>query len=387
MGISKIENIELSKEELERYSRHIVIPEVGIEGQKKLKNAKVLVIGAGGLGSPVLTYLAAAGIGKIGIVDFDVVSRTNLQRQILFSTNDIGKQKAEIAKQKLNALNPNVEIEIYSVKLDRNNALGILKPYDVIVDGSDNFATRYLVNDACVMLGKPFVYGSILQFAGQVSFFDSTKGACYRCLYPNPPEPGEVPSCDQAGVLGVLPGIIGSIQANEVLKFILGKGELLTGRLLILDALKMKFHELEFEKNPDCPVCSANPGSVELIDYDEFCNSAANEESLSHDMTVEELKAKIDKGENVYIIDVREPFERDIASIGGVLIPLNSLPDKIEEIEASKDDEIVIYCHSGRRSDAAAEFLRTRAGFKNVKNLLGGITAWSERIDSSISKY
>jgi adenylyltransferase/sulfurtransferase len=379
----------LSKEELERYSRHIVIPEVGLEGQEKLKKAKVLIIGAGGLGSPLCLYLAAAGIGYIGIVDFDTVSISNLQRQILFRSSEAGKLKSETAKDKLLALNPDIQIKTHNVKLTKDNALEIMKDYDVIADGSDNFPTRYLVNDACVLLKKPFVYGSILRFNGQVTFFDSVNGPCYRCLYPEPPLPGEIPSCEEAGVLGALPGIIGSIQANEVIKYILGKGELLTGRLLMLDSLKMEFRELKIFKNDECPVCSDNPSITELIDYDEFCSNPALPE-LEHnktEITVDELKEKMERGENFFLLDVREPFEKQIASLGGTLIPINSLQQRIDEIMNQKENEVIVYCRTGNRSHYAAEFLREKYGFKRAKNLLGGIHAWHDRIDSSIIKY
>jgi molybdopterin/thiamine biosynthesis adenylyltransferase/rhodanese-related sulfurtransferase len=382
---------ELTPSEIERYSRHIAIPEIGIEGQTKLKAAKALIIGAGGLGSPLGLYLAAAGVGKIGIVDFDNVSYSNLQRQILYTGNDVGMPKAETAKEKLKAINPNIDIEIYDEKLTSDNALQIIKDYDIVADGSDNFATRYLVNDACVLLKKPVVYGSILRFEGQVSVFDSSIGPCYRCLFPEPPNQGEVPSCEEGGVLGVLPGIIGSIQANEVIKYFLGKGELLIGRLLMLDALAMRFRELKFEKNPDCPVCGDTPLITELIDYEKFCSNKSKINMKEHsewEITIEELKEKIDKGEKFTLLDIREPYEASIASIaGGVLIPINSLPYKLEEIPAGKDDEIILYCHSGRRSFYAMEFLRDRAGFINVKNLIGGITEWATKIDPTMKKY
>lgn len=385
---------ELSPEEIERYSRHLVIPEVGITGQEKLKNAKVLLIGAGGLGSPVGMYLAAAGVGKIGVVDFDTVSYSNLQRQVIYNTDDVGKLKSETAKEKLKSINPYVEVKTYDVKLTKENALEIIKDYDIVADGSDNFATRYLVNDACVLLGKPNVYASILRFEGQVSVFDSISGPCYRCLYPEPPAPGEIPSCEEGGVLGVLPGIIGSIQANEVIKYIIGKGELLTGRLLMLDALKMKFREFKFEKNPDCPVCGENPLITELIDYDLFCGvkstNKKNNNMSEHtqwEITVEELKEKMDKGENFFLLDVREAFERDIATLGGTNISIKVLPEKFKEIESHKDEEVIVYCRSGSRSHFATEFLRDEAGFKNVKNLIGGVLAWSDIIDPTMQKY
>jgi adenylyltransferase/sulfurtransferase len=378
-----------NKEELERYSRHIVIPEVGLEGQKKLKQAKVLIIGAGGLGSPISMYLAAAGVGNIGIVDFDTVSASNLQRQVLYSSDEVGSSKVDKAKARLLGINNNIEIRTYNVKLTKDNALDIIKDYDIAADGSDNFATRYLVNDACVLLKKPVVYGSILRFDGQVSVFDSSRGPCYRCLYPEPPLPGEVPSCEEGGVLGVLPGIIGSIQANEVIKFIIGKGELLTGRLLMLDALNMSFREIKVYKNDECPVCGDNPTITKLIDYEEFCNNPAafETEDFKTEITVDEVKEKLDAGEKFFLLDVREPFETKIASLGGILIPINSLAGRIDEILPEKNNEVIVYCRTGNRSHYAAEFLREQHGFTNVKNLLGGIHAWHDRIDSSVVKY
>ena len=381
----------LSPKEIERYSRQIVMPELGMTGQEKLKAAKVLLIGAGGLGSPISLYLAAAGVGTLGIIDFDNVSYSNLQRQVLYASEDVGMSKAEIAKSKLAAINPNVEIKTYNVKLTSENALDIIREYDIVVDGSDNFATRYLVNDACVLLKKPVVYGSILRFEGQVSFFDSTKGPCYRCLYPEPPAGGEVPSCEEGGVLGVLPGIIGSIQAAEVIKYIIGKGELLAGRFLKLDALTMKFKELKFEKNPECPVCSANPKIKELIDYEEFCGTkkTENEEEPANmnEITTTELRKKMLAREKVFLLDVREPYETEVASIGGMLIPINSLPERLHEIPCTKDDELVVYCHVGVRSAYAMEYLRDRHGYKNVKTLIGGIDAWSLEVDPEVKRY
>ncbi len=381
---------ELTHAELERYSRHIIIPEVGVEGQKKLKASKVIIIGAGGLGSPLSLYLTAAGIGTIGIIDYDEVSFSNLQRQVLYTSGDVGLPKAGTAKLKLKALNPEVRIQTYDTKLNSDNAVEILREYDIVTDGSDNFATRYLVNDACVFLRKPVVYGSILRFEGQVSVFDSANGPCYRCLYPEPPSPGEVPSCEQGGVLGVLPGIIGSIMANEVIKYILGKGELLTGRLLMLDSLAMKFKELKYKKNPDCPVCGSNPSITELIDYEEFCNQKINNkmaENTNWEISVEELKEKIDKGDKFTLLDVREVYETEIASIGGTLISINALVEKIDEIPCGKDEELIVYCRTGHRSRHAVEYLRDKAGFKKVKNLVGGIHAWSDKIDPKVRKY
>ncbi len=380
---------ELTPNEIERYSRHLVIPEVGMEGQQRLKSARVLIIGAGGLGSPVGMYLAAAGVGKLGIVDFDKVSYSNLQRQIIYSTEDVGKSKAILAKERLSSINPNVEIEAYDTKLTKDNALEIIKDYDIVADGSDNFATRYLVNDACVLLGKPFVYASVLRFEGQVSFFNPKTGTCYRCLFPEPPAKGEIPSCEEGGVLGVLPGIIGSIQANEVIKYIIGKGELLQGRLLMLDALDMKFKEVKFEKNPNCAACGENLSIKELIDYEEFCSHGHEENivnNLQLEITAEELKEKIDRGDNFFLLDVREAFEVQISSIGGHLIPLGEMIDRMHELPKNKNEEIVLYCHIGERSNYAAMFLR-REGYVNAKTLLGGINAWHDRIDKNVKKY
>jgi adenylyltransferase/sulfurtransferase len=395
------EKIEVSKEltpkEIERYSRHLVIPEVGMEGQQKLKDARVLMIGAGGLGSPIGMYLAAAGVGTIGIVDFDMVSYSNLQRQIMYSTNDVGHSKANLAKQRLHEINPNIEIITYDTKLNRDNALDLLKDFDIIADGSDNFTARYLVNDACVLLGKPFVYGSILRFEGQVSFFSTKTGPCYRCLYPEPPNAGDAPSCEEGGVLGVLPGIIGSIQAAEVIKYIIGKGELLRGRLLMLDALKMKFREITFDKNTDCPACGENPLITELIDYDEFCSNTRNgnsdnKENIMTDnskweISVTEYKTKIDSGEEPFLLDVREPFESKIATIGGHLIPLSELRDRMGELPEDRSAELIVYCRTGNRSHHATVYLRDEGGYTNVKNLLGGIHAWHDKIDPEIKKY
>ncbi|MDE3057087.1 MAG: molybdopterin-synthase adenylyltransferase MoeB [Bacteroidota bacterium] len=381
-------DIQLSKEELLRYSRHLLIPEVGLTGQKKLKAAKVLVIGAGGLGSPVSMYLAAAGVGTIGIVDFDVVDATNLQRQILHSTNDVGRSKLESARETLKGINPNVVIKTHEERLSSENALELFAGYDVIVDGTDNFPTRYLVNDACVLLNKPYVYGSILRFDGQVSVFDARRGPCYRCLYPTPPPPGLVPSCAEGGVLGVLPGIIGTLQALEAIKLILGEGEPLVGKLVLFDALKFSFRELKLRRDPNCPVCGDNPTIHELIDYDQFCGvkPPTVEETIDEEteITVEQLKARLDRGDDLFILDVREPHEYEIANIGAPLIPLGELPKRFREIDSSK--EIIIHCKSGRRSALAADFLR-KNGFKSVKNLVGGIDAWSERIDPNVPHY
>jgi molybdopterin/thiamine biosynthesis adenylyltransferase/rhodanese-related sulfurtransferase len=383
-----IEDVRLSKEEIRRYSRHLIMPEVGMEGQRKLKRASVLLVGAGGLGSPLAMYLAAAGVGRIGIVDFDVVDFSNLQRQIAYSTADIGKPKLEAAKERITGINPNVHVETYEKQLTSENALEILKDYDVIIDGTDNFPTRYLVNDASVLLGKPNVYGSIFRFEGQASVFYAKEGPCYRCLYPEPPPPGLVPSCAEGGVLGVLPGIVGTIQATEAIKLIIGKGDPLIGRLLLFDALTMKFRELKLRKNSACPVCGDKPTIHELIDYEAFCGitpQPRDGESLRQwEITPEELKTKLDNKEDVFILDVREPHEYEICNLDGYLIPLGELPNRMNELDSSRD--IVVHCHIGSRSQRAVEFLR-EAGFKKIKNLVGGIEAWSERIDPSVPRY
>ncbi|HKD63852.1 MAG TPA: molybdopterin-synthase adenylyltransferase MoeB [Candidatus Acidoferrales bacterium] len=380
--------LSLSKEEVLRYSRHLIMPEVGMDGQLKLKAAKVLCIGTGGLGAPLGQYLAAAGVGRIGLVDFDKVDLTNLQRQILFSTNDVNRPKIQAAAERLCGLNPDIQIDTFETMLTSANALDILKDYDIVVDGTDNFATRYLVNDACVLLGKPNVYGSIFRFEGQASVFGYSNGPCYRCLYPEPPPPGLVPSCAEGGVLGVLPGIVGSIQAAETLKLIIGKGEPLVGRLLLFDALSMKFRELKLRKNPDCPVCGARPTVTKLIDYAEFCGVRGEETSAPAstvpEITPRELKARLDRGDNLFILDVREPHEYQICNIGGYLIPLGDLSKRVSELDSSR--EIVAHCRSGKRSAEASEFLR-QSGFRKVLNLKGGILAWSDEVDPSVPKY
>jgi molybdopterin/thiamine biosynthesis adenylyltransferase/rhodanese-related sulfurtransferase len=378
--------MQFSKEEILRYSRHLVMPEVGVEGQKKLKAARALMIGAGGLGSPVGLYLAAAGVGTIGIVDFDVVDATNLQRQVLHSTKDVGRSKIESARESINDINPHVQVKTYETRLASENALDILREYDVIVDGSDNFPTRYLVNDACVLLDKPNVYGSIFRFDGQVSVFDVKRGPCYRCLYPSPPPPGLVPNCAESGVLGVLPGIIGSLQALETIKLILGEGETLIGRLVLFDALKMTFREMKLRKNPDCPICGKHPTITSLIDYDQFCGTvpqAANSVD-NYQITPEELKKRLDRGDELFILDVREQHEYDIANLGGCLISLGELPKRFRELDSTK--EIIVHCKMGGRSAKAVEFLK-HSGFTKVKNLIGGIDAWIERIDPTLLRY
>ena len=381
---------ELTKDELSRYSRHLILPEVGVEGQRKLKAARVLCVGAGGLGSPLALYLAAAGVGTIGLVDFDVVDASNLQRQILHSTADVGRKKLDSAEEKLKALNPGVNVVKHDTQLSSANALEILKGYDVIADGTDNFPTRYLVNDACVLLGKPNVYGSIFRFEGQASVFATKEGPCYRCLYPEPPPPGLVPSCAEGGVLGILPGLIGVIQATETIKLILGKGDPLIGRLLLVDALQMRFRELKLRKNPQCPVCGAHPTVTRLIDYQQFCGIAPAEKEESAvkngipQISVKELKQRMDAGEDLFLLDVREPFEYQIANLGGKLIPQNEVPRRLEEIDRNR--EIVVHCKVGGRSQRVAEFLK-RSGYANVANLAGGILAWSDQIDPSVRKY
>jgi adenylyltransferase/sulfurtransferase len=363
---------------------------VGIEGQRKLKAAKVLLVGAGGLGAPLGLYLAAAGIGRIGMVDFDVVDFTNLQRQVIHFTSDVGRRKIESASEKMKAINPFVEIVPHEVALSSENALDILKDYDIIVDGTDNFPTRYLVNDACVLLGKPNVYGSIFRFEGQASVFVTDEGPCYRCLYPEPPPPGLVPSCAEGGVLGILPGLVGVIQATEVIKLILGNGSPLIGRLLLVDALNMRFRELKLRKNRECPVCGDNPTVTELIDYQNFCGivpETPQEVNLKNgipQITVKELKRRIDAGEDVQLIDVREPYEYQIAQIGGKLIPQNDVPQRLAEID--RDREVVVHCKSGGRSQRIAEFLK-QAGYPRVVNVAGGILAWSDEIDPKVQKY
>ena len=379
----------LSNEEILRYSRHLIMPEVTLEGQKKLKAARVLCVGTGGLGSPLAMYLAAAGVGTLGLVDFDVVDCTNLQRQVLHYTSDVGRLKLDSAIDKLKAINPFVEIKRFDTYLSSQNALEIFAGFDIIADGTDNFATRYLVNDACVLSRKPNVYASIFRFEGQASIFATKAGPCYRCLYPEPPPPGLVPSCAEGGVLGVLPGLLGVIQATEVIKLILGVGEPLMGRLLLVDALAMRFRELRVRKNPECPVCGANPTVKELIDYNQFCGIRGEESEASTSIKVpeiqpEELKRRLDAKEDIFVLDVREPHEYQICNIHGHLIPLGDLPTRVHELDSSR--EIVVHCKSGARSAKAVGFLR-QSGFKRATNLAGGILAWAERIDRSVPKY
>ncbi|HXU21826.1 MAG TPA: molybdopterin-synthase adenylyltransferase MoeB [Verrucomicrobiae bacterium] len=378
----------LSKQEVLRYSRHLIMPEVGMDGQLKLKKAKVLCIGTGGLGAPLGLYLAAAGVGRIGLVDFDSVDFTNLQRQVLFGTSDVGRPKITAAADRLRNLNPEIQIDAYEAHLSSENALDLFKDYDIIVDGTDNFPTRYLVNDACVILGKPNVYGSIFRFEGQITVFGYPEGPCYRCLYPEPPPPGLVPSCAEGGVLGVLPGIVGTIQAAETLKLIIGKGQPLVGRLLLFDALAMKFRELKLRKNPECPVCGKNPTVTKLIDYVQFCGVRGEEAPSTvtniPEITPRDLKSRMDKGDDLYILDVREPHEYQICNLNGHLIPLGELPRRVHELDSSR--EIVAHCRSGKRSAEAVEFLQ-KAGFRKIWNLKGGILAWSDDVDSSVPKY
>ncbi|MEB2362600.1 MAG: molybdopterin-synthase adenylyltransferase MoeB [Bryobacteraceae bacterium] len=385
------EQAALSKEEILRYSRHLIMPEVGMDGQLKLKQAKVLLIGAGGLGAPLGMYLAAAGVGRIGMVDFDVVDCTNLQRQVIHGTSDVGKKKLDSAAGTMADINPHIRIDKYETALSSENALELFKEYDMVIDGTDNFPTRYLVNDACVLTGKPNVYGSIFRFEGQATVFGYPGGPCYRCLYPEPPPPGLVPSCAEGGVLGILPGTIGLIQATEAVKLILGVGELLVGRLLLYDALAMRFRELKLRRDPACPVCGDNPSIHELIDYHQFCGvpqqqaAAAETAPGAGDIDPTEVKAKIDRGESFVLIDVREPHEYQICKIPYArLIPLGELPKRMNELDSAS--EIVAHCKSGVRSAKAVDFLK-QAGFKKVRNMRGGILAWSDKVDPSVPKY
>ena len=395
VGKSAAELPTLSNEEIARYSRHLIMPEVGMEGQRKLKAARVLMIGTGGLGAPTGMYLAAAGVGTLGVVDFDVVDASNLQRQIVHGTKDVGRPKIESARDRLSDINPHIKIDAYETRLTSENALELFREYDMVVDGTDNFPTRYLVNDACVLAGKPNVYGSIFRFEGQASVFWAARGACYRCLYPEPPPPGLVPSCAEGGVLGVLPGIIGAIQANEAIKLILGGGEPLINRLLLFDAWKLRFRELKLRKDPACPVCGENPTVKELIDYEQFCGlrpeapavqTNAETEGRMEEITATELKERIDRGDDLQIIDVREPNEYDIAHIPGAkLIPLGQVTERAGEIDEGR--ETVVHCKGGVRSARAIEAL-TRSGFKGkLVNLKGGIAAWSNDVDPSVPKY
>ncbi|MEX1127555.1 MAG: molybdopterin-synthase adenylyltransferase MoeB [Vicinamibacterales bacterium] len=376
----------------ERYSRHLILPEVGVDGQRRLKAARVLCVGAGGLGSPAALYLAAAGVGTIGLIDFDAVEASNLQRQIIHSTEDIGRSKLVSAKNRLTSLNPDLQVESFETRLTSANALEIFRGYDVVLDGTDNFATRYLVNDACVLLGIPNAYGSIFRFEGQASVFAAQDGPCYRCLYPEPPPPGLVPSCAEGGVLGVLPGVIGTIQATETIKLILGGGRPLIGRLLLYDAWNMGFRELKLRRDPACPACGDHPTIRELIDYEQFCGVApavsAPAADTAHEVSVEQLKATLDTGGPVYVLDVREPNEFQICRIpGSVLIPLAQLPNRLSELPGPGDErELIVHCKMGGRSAKAVKLLQEQ-GFTRARNLTGGILAWIDRIDPRQPKY
>ena len=377
----------LSNDEILRYSRHLIMPEVGMSGQLKLKAARVLCVGAGGLGSPLALYLAAAGVGTLGLVDFDVVDYTNLQRQVIHTTGDVGRPKLQSAAEKLTAINPYINLRPFETRLTSENALEIFRDFDIIADGTDNFATRYLVNDACVLSGKPNIYASIFRFEGQATVFATKDGPCYRCLYPEPPPPGLVPSCAEGGVLGVLPGLLGVIQATEVIKLILGSGDSLVGRLLLVDALAMRFRELRLRKDPDCPLCGTHPTIRQLIDYNAFCGIRGEESQTDTkvpEIQPEELKHKLDAGEDVFVLDVREPHEYQICNLGGYPIPLGDLPKRVNELDSSR--EIVAHCRSGVRSAKAVDFLR-KAGFCKASNLAGGILAWADRGDPQVPKY
>jgi molybdopterin/thiamine biosynthesis adenylyltransferase/rhodanese-related sulfurtransferase len=379
---------ELTKDEIRRYSRHLIIPDVGMAGQQRLKNAKVLAIGAGGLGSPTLMYLAAAGVGTLGIVDFDVVDETNLQRQIIHGQADVGRSKAQSARDTIHQVNPYVTVVLHEERLDSSNALGIIESYDLIVDGTDNFATRYLVNDACVLSGKPYVWGSIYRFDGQASVFWAEHGPCYRCLYPEPPPPGMVPSCAEGGVLGVLCGTIGSVQTTEAIKLLTGIGEPLVGTLLIYDALAMEFRTVRARKDPECPLCGKNPTITGLIDYEAFCGTVsheAEEAAATSTITAQELKAMFDNGDDLLLVDVREPGEFEIVRIpGSVLIPKGDLPGRLAELP--QDRPVVLYCKTGVRSAEALALLKG-AGFASAKHVQGGVTAWAHQVDPSMPTY
>jgi molybdopterin/thiamine biosynthesis adenylyltransferase/rhodanese-related sulfurtransferase len=376
-------NSELTPEELNRYSRHLVLDEVGLQGQQRLKDAAVLVVGAGGLGAPAALYLAAAGVGRLGLVDFDTVDVSNLQRQVLFGTRDAGRAKTAVARDRLKDLNPRVSVVTHEIRLSSGNAMGIVGDYDVVVDGSDNFATKYLINDACVLSGRPDVYGSVLRFEGQASVF-AAGGPCYRCLYPEPPPPGAVPSCADAGVLGVLPGMVGSIQAAEAIKLILGRGQPLSGWLLLLDAMTMTFRRVEVPRNPDCPICGGAPTITSLVDYDEFCGTGGPAAAAEiPELEPAELRSRLDAGD-VLLLDVREPYERRICDIGGDFIPMNQIPALAGRLD--RNAAIVVYCRVGIRSAYVARYLLDH-GFSRVWNLRGGLYAWSDEVDPSLPKY
>ncbi len=383
------EKVNLTPEQYIRYSRHLMLPEIGEEGQKKLLSAKVLIIGAGGLGSPLGLYLAAAGVGTIGLVDFDVVDLSNLQRQILHTNDELGKPKLDSAEKRIKAMNPDTRVVKHHARISSENALAFIRDYDIVIDGTDNFPTRYLVNDACVLLNKPNIYGSIFRFEGQATVFQPKVGPCYRCLYPEPPPPGMVPSCAEGGVLGILPGVIGVIQATEAVKLIVGKGETLVGRLLLYNALDMTFRTLKLKRDKHCPVCGDHPTVTKLIDYEAFCGLRRGEgEAMTiPELNVYELKAKMDRKDDFVLIDVREPYEHEIARIpGSRLIPLGQLENRLSELESFKNKEIIAHCQKGGRSSRAVEFL-LRSGFKKVWNVVGGITEWSNKIDPSVPKY
>ncbi|QNN24395.1 molybdopterin-synthase adenylyltransferase MoeB [Planctomycetales bacterium ZRK34] len=392
----KAKSVEMSKEEIERYSRHLILPEVGMEGQKKLKSASILLIGTGGLGAPLGMYLAAAGIGRLGLVDFDVVDHSNLQRQVIHGTASVGKPKIKSAEARIKDINPNVQVDLYEEPFTSANAMRIAEPYDIIIDGTDNFPTRYLANDVSVLQGKPNVYGAIFRFDGQATVFNYDGGPCYRCLYPEPPEPGLVPSCAEGGVLGILPGIIGLVQATEAIKIILGEGKSLSQRLMMFDALSMKFREMKIRRDPACPICGDKPTITELIDYNQFCGvpeqsfekDVQKESEMAKqsewDISVADLKKLKDSGETFELIDVREPHEYDICHLDGKLIPLGTLGAHIDDFD--KDAHIVVHCRSGGRSAKAVNAMR-KAGFKNVWNVNGGILRWADEIDQSVPKY
>jgi sulfur-carrier protein adenylyltransferase/sulfurtransferase len=382
-------NTTLSNDEIRRYSRHLIMPEVGMAGQRRLKEGSVLLIGAGGLGAPLALYLAAAGVGHIGLIDFDVVDESNLQRQIVHGTATLGVAKTESAKARLHDLNPAVEVTTYETQITSANALELMGPYDVVVDGTDNFPTRYLTNDAAVMLGKPNIYGSIFRFEGQATVFSPKDGGpCYRCLYPEPPPPGLVPSCAEGGVLGVLPGVIGTIQATEAIKLLTGIGETLIGRLMLYDALAMRFRELKLRRDPACPVCGEHPTVTELIDYEQFCGIMPEVQTLTnqYEITPAELAAWLERPDRPYLLDVRNPYEVEIASIPGTsqVIPVDQLPERLSELDSAQ--ELVVYCRSGARSGRAVELLKS-AGFRRVKNLAGGILRWADDVDTCVAKY
>ncbi len=375
----------LSTSEVQRYSRHLVLPEVGPEGQRRLKGSSVLVVGFGGLGTPAAVYLASAGVGRIGLVDHDIVEMPNLQRQFLFGEDDVGRKKVDVAGQKLRQVNPNVKIEVYGQKLDSSNALEVIRRYDAVIDATDNLPSRYLINDASVMLGKPDIYAGVLGFDGQASVFHAPQGPCYRCLYPEPPPPESVRSCDEVGVLGVLPGVMGGLQAVQAIQILLGKGSPLIGRLLVFNALDTSFEQIKVNRNPLCSVCGPNPTIKRLIDYEEFCGVKEQARSADFDDTPMALKASIDRGDHVQLLDVREPYEYELCHLeGAMLIPLGQLQARIKELE--KDEETVVYCHVGVRSTQAVALLR-QAGFSNARNLQGGIDSWARQVDPEMPRY